>query len=97
MGGGRNPKSERGGEVKKPLSSGHHRILHTTPYTLHRTMSAPSTSKANGGNGATGSKAAPSPTLYVKNIEGKIKKPGKLSFHASSHASFLTILSVPPD
>ncbi|KAI3483569.1 hypothetical protein L1887_53609 [Cichorium endivia] len=58
-------------------------------------MSAPSTSKANGGNGATSSKAAPSPTLYVKNIEGKIKKPGKLSFRASSHAFFLTILSVP--
>lgn len=25
---------------------------------------------------ASSSKAAPSPTLYVKNIEGKVKKPG---------------------
>lgn len=37
-------------------------------------MATASSSKA----ASNGSTAAPSPTLYVKNIEGKVKKPGKL-------------------
>lgn len=38
-----------------------------------------SSSKLNGGGAdASGSTAAPSPTLYVKNIESKVKKPGML-------------------
>ncbi|CDS01021.1 hypothetical protein [Sporisorium scitamineum] len=39
-------------------------------------MAVASTSATtSNGNGASPSSAAPSPTLYIKNIEGKIKKP----------------------
>ncbi|TKY88237.1 hypothetical protein EX895_002947 [Sporisorium graminicola] len=39
-------------------------------------MAVASTSTSQSGNGASSaSTAAPSPTLYIKNIEGKIKKP----------------------
>lgn len=47
-------------------------------------MPSASSSKPNGGAEASSSTAAPSPTLYVKNIEGKVKKPGK-SFPSQHH------------
>ncbi|KAJ1019233.1 hypothetical protein NDA13_006153 [Ustilago tritici] len=40
-------------------------------------MPSAATSSTNGAE-ASNSKAAPSPTLYVKNIEGKVKKPAEL-------------------